>query len=79
MIADPKIREENKLRLVMLYALRYEKSSNNAIQHLVELLQRQGISDHKTTVSLLDYSIPLDRLLTRAISADCCSTRFYWR
>ncbi|RKP06825.1 Sec1-like protein [Thamnocephalis sphaerospora] len=50
MIADPKIREENKLRLTLLYALRYEKSGNNSIQQLVELLQHQGISDHKTTL-----------------------------
>ncbi|KAI8050293.1 Sec1-like protein [Syncephalis plumigaleata] len=52
MITDPKIRDENKLRLVILYALRYEKSSNNATRHLVEMLIQQGLSDRK--VDLID-------------------------
>jgi hypothetical protein len=53
MITDPKIRDENKLRLVILYALRYEKSSSNATRHLVEMLIQQGLSDRKVAVSII--------------------------
>ena len=35
----------DKARLVMLYALRYEKQSNNDISGLLDLLARKGVSE----------------------------------
>jgi len=38
------------IRLVCLYALRYEKSSNNELISLKELLLRRGITDQEREV-----------------------------
>ncbi|XP_044737601.1 vacuolar protein sorting-associated protein 45 isoform X2 [Chrysoperla carnea] len=42
LINNSKVREIDAVRLVMLYALRYEKHSNNDIQGLVDLLKKKG-------------------------------------
>jgi hypothetical protein len=42
----------HKVRLVMLYALRYEKSTTNAIRELEGMLLEQGISERKVSVGI---------------------------
>ncbi|KIJ54233.1 hypothetical protein M422DRAFT_153815 [Sphaerobolus stellatus SS14] len=44
LIANPSIQSTNKLRLVILYALRYQKTSANNIVALVDALVQQGVS-----------------------------------
>ncbi|KAJ1569485.1 vacuolar protein sorting-associated protein 45 [Cladochytrium tenue] len=52
LIAESKISDEEKVRLVTLYALRYEKSSANQTVVLVDLLRKAGVSEKK--ISLVD-------------------------
>ena len=40
------------IRLVCLYALRYEQSSSNELISLKELLLRRGITDQEREVSI---------------------------
>ncbi|KAL3866037.1 hypothetical protein ACJMK2_043378 [Sinanodonta woodiana] len=52
LLSNDKVTQLDMLRLVMLYALRYESHSNNDVSGLVETLKRKGISDkHRTMVS----------------------------
>ena len=50
-LSNDKTREEDMLRLVLLYALRYEKHSNNDISGLMQALERRGVSDKYRKVS----------------------------
>ena len=45
LIGNEKTREEDMACLVMLYALRYEKHTNNDISGLLQALQRRGVSE----------------------------------
>ncbi|KAI8082704.1 Sec1-like protein [Halteromyces radiatus] len=45
MLEDHNISEVAKIRLVLLYALRYERMPNNAIKSLVDLLDAVGVSE----------------------------------
>lgn len=58
LIENPQIDEDSKVRLVLLYALRYERMANNAIKSLIDLLDRVGISEKKSALvpSLLFYA-----------------------
>jgi len=47
------ISESSKIRLVALYALRYETNSNNQISKLKEILKNQGIALYK--INVIDY------------------------
>ena len=48
------ISSSSKLRLAILYALRYQKFSGNQISHVVESLRRAGVEDAEvSTVSLV--------------------------
>lgn len=51
------IRLENKLRLVMLYALRYEKHGSNALTELLQILLEQGLIEQqvKLVYDLIAY------------------------
>ena len=55
----------NKLRLAMLYALRYQKNSNNAVPSVVELLMKSGVKEDEAkvlfrfTISILDRRLML--------------------
>ena len=51
MIASDKTREIDAVRLVMLYALRYEKHSNNDVTGLVDALGRRGVNEKLKRVS----------------------------
>lgn len=58
LIASEKTREVDMIRLVMLYALRYEKHSNNDINGLIHALERRGVSEkmRKMVPSVIDYA-----------------------
>lgn len=58
LIENPQIDEDSKIRLVLLYALRYERMANNAVKSLIDLLDRVGISEKKSALvpSLLFYA-----------------------
>ena len=45
------MRDIDAARLVMLYALHYEKHTNNDIVGLVDALKHRGVSEHLTKVS----------------------------
>lgn len=54
LIKDPRVRSSDILRLMCIYALRYEKSSNSELNNLKEaLIKRGGITDQEKEV----YSI----------------------
>ncbi|XP_063435267.1 vacuolar protein sorting-associated protein 45-like [Mytilus trossulus] len=57
LIASEKIQHIDMLRLVMLYALRYESHSNNDVSGLVDALRKRGVSDRLRMMvhSVLDY------------------------
>ncbi|CAG8796170.1 28788_t:CDS:10, partial [Dentiscutata erythropus] len=58
LIASPKTSEESKIRLVLLYSLRYEKYPNNAIVSLIDELHKHGVSEHKISLigSMIQYA-----------------------
>jgi len=45
LIGNQKVRDVDTVRLVMLYALHYEKHASNDINGLVELLKKRNVSD----------------------------------
>ena len=45
MIQSPEIASDNKLRLTILYALRYQKYSANAVSQTIDLLLNNGVSE----------------------------------
>ncbi|PKY46282.1 Sec1-like protein [Rhizophagus irregularis] len=58
LIANPKISEDSKIRLVSLYSLRYEKSPNNDVISLIELLRRSGVNEDKISFigSIMEFA-----------------------
>ena len=50
LISSDKIQDLDAIRLSMLYALRFEKNSNNDIQGITELLRKRGITDKQIKV-----------------------------
>ncbi|KAI9493739.1 Sec1-like protein [Zychaea mexicana] len=58
MLESDQIAEDAKVRLVLLYALRYERTPNNAIKSLIDLLDRVGVSEKKSALvaSVLMYA-----------------------
>ncbi|KAG2205779.1 hypothetical protein INT47_003962 [Mucor saturninus] len=58
LIESPNISEDAKVRLVLLYALRYERLANNSVKSLIDLLDRVGISERKSALvpALLFYA-----------------------
>ncbi|XP_025077433.1 vacuolar protein sorting-associated protein 45-like [Pomacea canaliculata] len=57
LLSSEKVRQVDILRLVMLYALRYENHSNNDVSGLLEALKRRGLAEeHRGMVqAMLDY------------------------
>lgn len=51
MIQSPRIPSSNKLRLAILYALRYQKLAGNAITSVVDALIENGVSADRARVS----------------------------
>jgi hypothetical protein len=70
MITSPDILPESKLRLAILYALRYQKLPQNNIPDLVELLKQQNVPDAEVRSGCALCSGSLDARLT-----DNCATR----
>ncbi|XP_051168256.1 vacuolar protein sorting-associated protein 45 [Leptopilina boulardi] len=58
LINDTRVRDKDATRLVMLYALHYEKHTNNDITGLLEMLKKRGVSEKYTKLvyNLLEYS-----------------------
>lgn len=58
LLIHPKVRAKDKLRLVMLYALRYERQSGSAMDEFMDTLSRVGIEeqDRRMVISLLKYA-----------------------
>ncbi|KAG8956503.1 vacuolar protein sorting-associated protein 45 [Tulasnella sp. 419] len=44
-LLSPQVPPANKLRVAILYALRYQKSSSNAIPSVIDLLKKNGVGD----------------------------------
>ncbi|KAG5328900.1 VPS45 protein, partial [Acromyrmex heyeri] len=58
LIGNQKVRDVDTVRLVMLYALHYEKHASNDINGLVELLKKRNVLDKyiKLVYNILEYS-----------------------
>ncbi|KAI7857934.1 Sec1-like protein [Circinella umbellata] len=58
MLEDHNISDDAKVRLVLLYALRYERTPNNAIKSLLNMLDHVGVSEKKSSLvaSILMYA-----------------------
>ncbi|KAJ3331949.1 vacuolar protein sorting-associated protein 45 [Blyttiomyces sp. JEL0837] len=58
LIQIPNISDEEKLRLVILYALRYEKSAQNQTAVLIDNLRGAGLSEKKVSLveAMLEYA-----------------------
>lgn len=48
---NDKVRLVDKLRLVMLYALKYESHANNDVHALVDMLTKRGLPEKDRRVS----------------------------
>ncbi|XP_075237033.1 vacuolar protein sorting-associated protein 45-like [Lycorma delicatula] len=49
-IGNSKVRDEEACKLVMLYALRYKRHSNNYITGLIYALKKRGVPENKTNI-----------------------------
>ncbi|XP_067931822.1 vacuolar protein sorting-associated protein 45-like [Watersipora subatra] len=58
LLNNDKVRLVDKLRLVMLYALKYESHANNDVHALVDMLTKRGLpeKDRRMVGYILDYS-----------------------
>jgi hypothetical protein len=57
LIQSSEVRPESKLRLAMLYALRYQKFSGNQINQIVKLLPDHGVSESDAGVSTASLAL----------------------
>eukprot|EP00041_Stephanoeca_diplocostata_P039841 m.1637974 g.1637974 ORF g.1637974 m.1637974 type:complete len:556 (-) comp26530_c0_seq1:268-1935(-) len=56
-LASQKLNDDDRLRLVMLYAVRYENSSNSSLRTFVDTLEQQGVPHAREKIDrLLDYA-----------------------
>jgi hypothetical protein len=57
-LSDPKFSQDAKLRVVLLYALRYEKTPNNSSATFMHLLQGAGLSESRSALvqSIIKYA-----------------------
>ncbi|GAA6013487.1 hypothetical protein JCM10207_008867 [Rhodosporidiobolus poonsookiae] len=56
LLSSPDIPSEAKLRLAILYALRYQKAPTNQIGGVVELLKQQGVEDAEMVNIMLNFA-----------------------
>ncbi|CAG8559055.1 8133_t:CDS:10 [Ambispora leptoticha] len=58
LLQNTNVTEDSKIRLVLLYALRYEKSQNNAIASLIDILHRNNVSVQKISLvqSMMEFA-----------------------
>lgn len=75
MIQSPDIASDNKLRLVLIYALRYQKFAGNAISQVTDMLIRNGVSESDAAVSVdncqLILARPNDPAFLYSLSMSC--------
>ena len=57
-LEKPNVSAEMKVRLVLLYSLRYERSPSNSRAQLVDILHRNGVDERKTRIidMIMGYS-----------------------
>lgn len=67
-IENPGILPVNKLRLAMLYALRYQRNSSNAIPSVVELLKKNGVSENESKVSRMMDMVDVAELIVSSLA-----------
>lgn len=62
LIKRSNITEDSKIKLVLLYTLRYGSQNNNEVRSLIELLKQNGVSEEKTEiVDQLKRYVELDK------------------
>ena len=67
---------ENKMRILLLYSLRYEKMQGNLISFYIDLLRKQGNSEESCNVNFYSFiSIPLLLRLDGIFSITLCRSR----
>ncbi|KXN74885.1 Sec1-like protein [Conidiobolus coronatus NRRL 28638] len=49
-IEDPKVKSINKLKLTILYSIKYEKHSNNSLKQLISALKKQGLMESELSL-----------------------------
>lgn len=64
LITNPTIQPWNKLRLVVLYALRYQKSQANNVASLISLMLENGVNREDAKVCCLNVSLQLPQCST---------------
>ncbi|CAG2114366.1 unnamed protein product [Medioppia subpectinata] len=74
LITSDKIRDLDALRLAMLYALRFEKHSNNDNQSIAELLKKRGISDKQIKLASLVVNFAGTKRQTPITATELLST-----
>jgi hypothetical protein len=57
LLENPKVSEDSKVRLAMLYALRYEKMPGNATPQIIDKLFKTGVNEKKVAVGLPSSSV----------------------
>uniref|UniRef100_A0A7N8Y1N8 Vacuolar protein sorting-associated protein 45 n=1 Tax=Mastacembelus armatus TaxID=205130 RepID=A0A7N8Y1N8_9TELE len=56
LLQNPRLSELDAVRLVMLYALRYERHSSSILPSLMDELSRKGVSErHRRVMSVVEY------------------------
>ena len=55
LISNPAVAEDSKVKLALLYLLRYEKSPQNSVKAVVDMLRKAGLGDRK--VGMLDQMV----------------------
>ncbi|CAG0902418.1 unnamed protein product [Darwinula stevensoni] len=71
------LRALDAARLVMLYALRYEKHSNNDIVGLINTLKAKGVPENLLVWAVLEYRTPVQQQSEKSLSAGEISKRFF--
>ena len=75
-INNDQVSDLDLIRMVLLYALRYERHSSNDVAGLVNMLNRRGVSEHYRRVRYMmggeggekSYCLLLDMLNRRGVS-----------
>ncbi|XP_075236861.1 vacuolar protein sorting-associated protein 45-like isoform X2 [Lycorma delicatula] len=71
-IGNSKVRDEEACKLVMLYALRYKRHSNNDITGLIYALKKRGLPENKTNIiyNVLEYGNLQDQFVGDIVSQE---------
>lgn len=55
LILSPDVTKDAKLRVTILYALRYQKMAGNAISQSVKMLEQNGVDPEDAAVRFLSF------------------------